>query len=79
MSENNYVQVELPKVPRLVSYMLTNYQTRDYDVFKQSVYQSVYQIVEAPEYKDQLKTWLDNGGYKKIDTAIVLGVWEIEK
>lgn len=75
MSEINYVQVELPKVPRWVSDMLTDYPTRDYDVFKQSV----YQLIEAPEYKEQLKPWLDDGGYKKIDTAIALGVWQIEK
>lgn len=75
MSENNYVQVEIPKVSKTVEMMLSFCQTRNYDEFKKSV----YQLIEAPEYKEQLKPWLDDGGYKKIDTAIVLGVWEIEK
>lgn len=74
-NSKNYVQVEMPKVNKTVDMMLSFCQTRNYDEFENSV----YQLIEAPEYKKQLKTWLDDGGYKKVDLAIALGVWEIEE
>lgn len=75
MSDKNYINVEIPKVIKAVDMMLSFCQTRHYGQFKKSV----YRLIEAPEYKEQLKPWLDDGGYKKIDLAIALGVWEVEK
>lgn len=75
MTENskNYVQVEIPKVPRWVADMLTDYQTRDYDTFKQSVSYACFGFVHFEEKK---KWILKNA--KILDTAIALGVWEID-
>lgn len=71
--EKNYIQVEIPKVPRWVADMLTDYQTRDYDKFKQSVSYACFGFVHF----EKKKNWILKNA-KKLDTAITLGVWEIE-
>ena len=72
MSENNYVQVEIPKVPRYISDVLDRYKTRDYNSFKLRVKYDITLLIS-----EQYKWTLDNR--KKIDLAIALGVWQIEK
>lgn len=71
MSENNYVNVEIPKLPRYISDILDHYKTRDYNSFKVRVKYDITLLIS-----EQYKWTLDNR--KKIDTAIALGVWQIE-
>lgn len=71
MSENNYVNVEIPKLPRYISDILDHYKIRDYNSFKVRVKYDITLLIS-----EQYKWTLDNR--KKIDTAIALGVWQIE-
>lgn len=72
MSDKNYINIEIPKVPRFISDILDRYKTRDYNSFKVRVKYDITLLIS-----EQYKWSFDNR--KTIDLAIALGVWEIEK
>lgn len=76
MIENskNYVQVEIPRVPRDVADMLSKCQTRDYDEFKRLVWNA---LSEFGQYQ-YLLIWIE-AHMKIFDTALSVGVWEIDE
>ncbi|SPJ44078.1 hypothetical protein Q5R05_02005 [Leuconostoc carnosum] len=74
MSEKSYIQVEIPKVPRWLSNILSECQTKDYSEFKTMV---GLRCCDR-EVREDLKIYLETHNKKDVDLAIALGVWEIE-
>lgn len=80
MTENskNYVQVEIPKVPRWLADVLSELKTRDYGTFRTDF--SKWGVSFAlSENRDEEKFKYISENEKTIDLAIALGVWEIEE
>ena len=74
MSEKNYVQVEIPKLPRWLADILSECQTKDYSKFKTMVgLRCCDRSVHG-----YLKEYLETSNKKDVDLAIVLGAWEVE-
>lgn len=72
----NFVQVEIPKVPRWLADELTRFQTKDYSNFKINFSKfGVNIMISEKRDEEKFRYLIDNA--KTIDLAIALGVWEI--
>ncbi|WP_349516246.1 hypothetical protein [Leuconostoc suionicum] len=73
-NSKNYVQVEIPKLPRDVADMLSECQTRDYNEFKRLVWSA---LSKFGQYQCLL-IWIESH-MKIFDTALSVGAWEIDE
>lgn len=74
MTDKNYIQVEIPKVPRWLNDILSQCQTNNYPEFKLLFNLRCHDL----DLTKKLIEFYENDGEKTIDMAIALGVWEIE-
>lgn len=76
--ERNYVQVEIPKVPRWLSDILSECQTNDYKKFRTSFYNYTLMKLALSDNDEKEKLNYISENQRNIDLAISLGVWEID-